>query len=117
MWLSIFTVKSRFTINHTERIVYLLKLLAEKAHLGEERMMEVLFTSKIHDPGKMATPISILEKPGKLSSEEQYIMQKHVFDYFLIVGGWEALEKHRLLEWGVDHHERFDGSGHPWEKR
>ncbi len=110
-------VKSRFTTNHTERIAYLSKLLAERAHLGEERMMEVFFAAKIHDLGKMATPISILEKPGKLSSEEQYIMQKHVFDSFLIVGGWEALEKHRLLEWGVNHHERLDGSGYPWGKK
>jgi len=110
-------VKSRFTTNHTERIAYLSKLLAEKAHLGEERMMEVYFSAKIHDLGKMATPISILEKPGKLTNEEQYIMQKHVFDSYLIVGGREALERHRLLWWGVNHHERLDGSGYPWGKK
>jgi HD-GYP domain-containing protein (c-di-GMP phosphodiesterase class II) len=103
-------VKSRFTANHTERIAYLSKLLAEKAHLGEERMMEVFFSAKIHDLGKMATPIYILEKPGKLTNEEQYIMQRHVFDSYLIVGGREALERYRLLWWGVDHHERLDGS-------
>ncbi|HPI17924.1 MAG: HD domain-containing phosphohydrolase [Mesotoga sp.] len=110
-------VKSSFTMNHTERISYLSRLLAERIHLGQERALEVFFAAKIHDLGKMATPISILEKPGKLSGEELYIMQKHVFDSFLIVGGREAIEKHRLLEWGVDHHERLDGSGYPWGKK
>jgi HD-GYP domain-containing protein (c-di-GMP phosphodiesterase class II) len=43
-------------------------------------------------------------------------MQHHIFDSYLIVGGREAIEKHRLLQWGVNHHERLDSSGYPWEK-
>jgi putative nucleotidyltransferase with HDIG domain len=109
-------VKSRFTTFHTERIAYVSKLLAERAHLGEERAMEVFFAAKIHDLGKMATPISILEKPGKLTKEETFIMQRHIFDSYLIVGGREAIEKHRLLQWGVNHHERLDSSGYAWGK-
>lgn len=107
-------VKSKFTTFHTERIAYLSRLLARRAHLGDERSMEVFFAAKIHDLGKMATPISILEKPGKLTEEETFIMQRHIFDSFLIVGGREAIEKHRLLQWGINHHERLDGSGYPW---
>jgi len=109
-------VKSKFTTFHTERIAYLSRLLARRAHLGEERSMEVFFAAKIHDLGKMATPISILEKPGKLTEEEIFVMQRHIFDSFLIVGGREAIEKHRLLQWGINHHERLDGSGYPWGK-
>jgi hypothetical protein len=48
-------VKNSFTMNHTERI-----------HAGHERALEVFFTSKIHDLGKVATLISLLEKLGKL---------------------------------------------------
>ncbi len=107
-------VKSKFTTFHTERIAYLSRLLARRAHLGDERSMEVFFAAKIHDLGKMATPISILEKPGKLTEEETFIMQRHIFDSFLIVGGREAIEKHWLLQWGINHHERLDGSGYPW---
>ncbi|MBN2220514.1 MAG: HD domain-containing protein [Kosmotogaceae bacterium] len=72
--------------------------------------------AKVHDLGKMATPISILEKLGKLTKEETFIMQRHIFDSYLIAGGREALEKHTLLQWAINHHERLDVSGYPWGK-
>jgi HD-GYP domain-containing protein (c-di-GMP phosphodiesterase class II) len=70
--------------------------------------------AKFHDIGKMATPISILNKPGSLDEGELYIMKKHVYDSYLILGGQEAVEKHKWVRWAVEHHERLDGSGYPW---
>jgi len=65
----------------------------------------------------MATPISILNKPGSLDKNQLYIMKKHVYDSFIILGGREAIEKHKWVAWAVEHHERLDGSGYPWGRK
>jgi putative nucleotidyltransferase with HDIG domain len=106
--------KSSFTRYHTQRIVHVSKKLAESFFLGKERIYEMQIAAKFHDIGKMATPISILNKPGSLDEGELYIMKKHVYDSYLILGGQEAVEKHKWVRWAVEHHERLDGSGYPW---
>jgi len=65
----------------------------------------------LHDIGKLAIPDHILFKPGKLTSEEWEIMQKHPeFAY-------EMLSPIRYLKPALPipyfHHEKWDGSGYP----
>jgi len=64
-----------------------------------------------HDIGKITTPISVLEKKGKLTTSEMDIMKKHVYYSYLI------LLDHQNEPWfwpAVRHQERVDGSGYPW---
>ena len=81
--------------------------------------MELLMASVLlHDVGKIAITDLILNKPGKLTSEEFEIMKTHVNV------GVDAIEKimdntkehaflrHALLVAGT-HHEKWDGSGYP----
>jgi putative nucleotidyltransferase with HDIG domain len=66
----------------------------------------------LHDVGKSRIPLSILEKPGPLSSDELEVMRQHP------VFGYEALRalpglSPEMLDVVVHHHESLDGSGYP----
>jgi putative two-component system response regulator len=77
-----------------------------------------LASAQLHDVGKIAITDLILNKPGKLTTEEFEIMKTHV------TAGVDAVEKimlnakehaflhHALLIVGT-HHEKWDGSGYP----
>jgi putative nucleotidyltransferase with HDIG domain len=65
----------------------------------------------LHDIGKIATPDSILLKPGRLSDEEMEIMKEHC------ERGYEMVRKIPFLREAAEivyaHQERFDGTGYP----
>ncbi|MGC9221311.1 MAG: HD-GYP domain-containing protein [Solirubrobacteraceae bacterium] len=65
----------------------------------------------LHDIGKLAVPLSILNKPGKLSAEEWLLMRNHPRAGLDVLNGdqWSPLVKTIVLR----HHERWDGSGYP----
>jgi HD-GYP domain-containing protein (c-di-GMP phosphodiesterase class II) len=65
----------------------------------------------LHDVGKMAIPLEILDKPGALDEDEWVVVRSHP------QAGYDMLDSPTLspLARSVvrDHHERFDGSGYP----
>lgn len=65
----------------------------------------------IHDVGKSATPVDILQAPRALSESEWAIMRDHV------LSGHAMVRDHpKLTDFaGIvrSHHERFDGAGYP----
>lgn len=70
--------------------------------------------SYFHDIGKLAIPLEILNKPGKLTEEEWSIIKMHT------TLGAEMMKNHeveRLREAAFiveEHHERYDGKGYPY---
>ena len=78
----------------------------------------VLKAAPLHDIGKISTPDSILQKPGKLTDEEFSIMQQHT-----VVGGELIKEtfadidspesKQIAYEVARFHHEKWNGRGYP----
>ena len=65
----------------------------------------------LHDIGKLATPDSILLKPGALTEDERRIMQQHVQIGYDLVKRVPFLKE--AAEIVFTHHERCDGSGYP----
>lgn len=65
-----------------------------------------------HDIGKLMIPKEIIDKPGKLSDEEDKIMRSHP------VLGYTLLKKMgmdpRICNAALSHHERCDGTGYPF---
>jgi HD-GYP domain-containing protein (c-di-GMP phosphodiesterase class II) len=65
----------------------------------------------LHDIGKMAVPTPILNKPDRLTPEEQAIMREHTEAGAALL---EADHISPLVRAVVrEHHERWDGSGYP----
>lgn len=68
----------------------------------------------LHDLGKLSVPLEILEKPGKLMSEEFiYIRQHTFFTYYLL----KNVFPENVARIAAFHHEKLDGSGYPFKKK
>lgn len=74
--------------------------------------------SALHDIGKISVPSEILNKPGKLTSEEFEIMKKHTLIGAQMLSDLPSEEyEHKLVKIAFEicrwHHERYDGKGYP----
>lgn len=68
------------------------------------------YGSLLHDIGKIAIPLTILEAPRKLSDEEMRIMKAHVVITDMVLNGFID---DRIVKVAVRHHEKLDGTGYP----
>ena len=77
----------------------------------DERLTQLGLGLILHDIGKLAVPVEILNKPGRLTADEWGVMKSHPrLGIELLSGGeWTPLVKAIVLR----HHERWDGSGYP----
>ncbi len=77
----------------------------------EDRLSTLGLGLLLHDIGKLAIPLGILNKPGKLTPEEWTIMKSHPRAGVDVLEGntWSPLVKAVVLR----HHERWNGSGYP----
>ncbi len=108
-----YTVESRdeYTAGHMKRVGQLASAIARELGLPEDAIHGIELASTIHDVGKIAIPVEILTKPGKLSKVEFMLVQTHVEAGYDIV-------KNIQFPWPIarmilEHHERMDGSGYP----
>jgi putative nucleotidyltransferase with HDIG domain len=107
--------KSSFTTKHSIQIANKSWLMAE--FYGHDRTQKALLylAAALHDIGKIATPLEILEKPGKLDSWEFEVIKQHVqytADWLRGIQGFED-----ICRWASDHHEKLNGGGYPLGKK
>jgi len=104
-------LKDAETEGHSKRVTGFTIAIARAMGLPQARVRVIARGAFLHDVGKMAIPDAILRKPGRLSPEEQAIMQRHA------LLGYQMLRKIPFLHEAADivysHQERFDGSGYP----
>jgi PAS domain S-box-containing protein len=105
--------RSSETGQHVKRVAEYSKLLAQKVGLEQKDVNRLFMVSPMHDIGKIGIPDSILNKNGKLDSDEWEIMKTHASI------GYEILKssKRDILQAAAvvshTHHEKWDGSGYP----
>ncbi|MEZ3500830.1 HD-GYP domain-containing protein [Pantoea sp. KPR_PJ] len=111
--LSLARLKSHddYTWLHSMAVCGLMITLAQKMGLDEKQVQRVGMGGLLHDVGKAAVPLAILNKPGKLSDEEFEIMRQHpvIGAQMLIQAGADG----DLQDIALHHHEKYDGSGYP----
>jgi putative nucleotidyltransferase with HDIG domain len=104
-------LKDAETEGHSKRVTAFTIAIARAMGLPQDRVRVIARGAFLHDVGKMAIPDAILRKPGRLSPEEQEIMQRHAHL------GYQMLRKIPFLHEAADivysHQERFDGTGYP----
>ena len=62
--------KDAYTCGHSVRVALLSRHLAQAIGLGQQDVEQVYMAGLLHDVGKIGVPESVLQKPGKLTSEE-----------------------------------------------
>ncbi|HEV7814543.1 MAG TPA: DUF3369 domain-containing protein [Janthinobacterium sp.] len=99
--------------NHVRRMSEVCFLLAQAAGLPEDETAVLRHAAPMHDIGKIATPDSVLLKPGKLDAAEWEIMKQHPSVGLSILDGSQRPILKAAAVIAHQHHEKFDGSGYP----
>ena len=101
-----------YTGVHSRDVVELCMAVGPRLALDEDQLRRLEFTALLHDVGKIAIPKEIINKPGKLTSEERAVIETHTIEGEKMldrVGGLLG-EVGRLVR---SCHERYDGLGYP----
>ena len=105
--------RSHETGLHVRRVALYSKILGYHYGLNLKESDLLFHAAPMHDIGKIAIPDAILNKPGKLDTEEFEIMKNHA------QLGYEMLndsDRPLLVAAAIiahEHHEKWDGSGYP----
>jgi putative nucleotidyltransferase with HDIG domain len=104
--------KDNYTFQHSVNVGVLLVNFCQHLGMDAAIIRDAAVGGLLHDIGKMKTPDTILNKPGKLSDQEFLVMRGHVTSGVEIlrdVAGLSAV----ALEIVAQHHEHVDGGGYP----
>lgn len=103
--------KSPYTSGHSARVALYTDMIAEVLGLSAERRRWLKRGALLHDVGKLGVSNAVLDKPGKLDSEEWRAVQMHAAYTEQILSRIEAFAE--LAKIAGAHHERLDGKGYP----
>lgn len=104
--------KDEYTYMHSVAVCALMLSLARQLGLDEERAREAGLAGLLHDVGKMAMPLEVLNKPGSLTDAEFAIMRSHPErGHAMLLAAGSLPES--ALDVCLHHHEKYDGSGYP----
>jgi len=104
--------KSLFTAVHSFSVGELAEKLASFCGFSKEELELMKIAGYMHDLGKIAVPLEVLEKNGNLTPDEFEVVKAHPFYTYMVlsrVKGWE-----KIRDWASFHHEHLDGTGYPF---
>jgi putative nucleotidyltransferase with HDIG domain len=101
-----------YTYMHSVAVCGLMVALARQLKLDDEQTRLAGMAGLLHDLGKAAVPLAVLNKPGKLTDQEFVVVRSHP------VAGYQMLKKggnlpEAVLDACLHHHEKVDGTGYP----
>lgn len=112
VWLSHLKHRDEYTVTHCMNTCILAVTFGRSLEMNTEDLLTMGLGALLHDIGKMAVPLEILNKPGRLTPEEFEIVKTHA------ERGFEMLKTKgdippESLEIVLHHHERISGKGYP----
>ncbi|MBU0748827.1 MAG: HD-GYP domain-containing protein [Gammaproteobacteria bacterium] len=101
-----------YTYMHSVAVCALMVALAKQLKLNDDQTRLAGMAGLLHDLGKAAIPMSVLNKPGKLTDKEFDVVRSHpVEGYHMLKEGGNVPDA--VLDACLHHHEKMDGSGYP----
>lgn len=113
LWLTQLKNKDEYTSLHSLNVCVLSLLFGRSLNLPEEQLNILGLGALLHDVGKLKVPTMVLNKPERLSAEEFDIMKKHTVFGYDLMKNQDGLNN-EALNIIVQHHERLNGSGYPY---
>ncbi len=101
--------RSEHTVIHTLATVNFAEQLGRLARLTGKELRDLHYGALLHDLGKIAIPLRILESTGRLNDDEMKVMKAHVRITEMIL---EGIVDDDVLQIAVRHHEKLDGTGY-----
>lgn len=102
--------KDEYTGAHSERVARHVEGIARELGLADEVVEQVKLAGSLHDLGKIAASDQVLQKPARLTEDEQAHLAAHPVLGAALLDGMDI----RPIDlWIRHHHEHWDGSGYP----
>lgn len=104
--------RSPLTATHSNDVAYLSAAIGRFFGFSEHEAETLHIAGNLHDLGKLAVPVHVIEKSGPLSGDDAFIMRSHSFHTYRIlkmIGGLDDVNIAAAL-----HHECLDGTGYPF---
>jgi putative two-component system response regulator len=106
--------KDNETGDHILRIGESAALIARALRMDAKWIEQLRLAAPMHDVGKIGIPDAILNKPGRLDSDERLRMNQHAqIGYDILRDEQRSPLTDLAAEIAVSHHERWDGNGYP----
>jgi HD-GYP domain-containing protein (c-di-GMP phosphodiesterase class II) len=104
-----------YTYLHSVDVCIYSVIAGKSMNLSEDEIRQLGLGSILHDIGKCKIPLSILNKPARLTKSEYEVIKRHT-DY-----GYEIVSKTpgvnpTVANIALLHHEHWDGTGYPTGK-
>jgi len=104
--------QDEYTSQHSLNVCILSILFAKHLGYSLEELNHIGLCGLLHDMGKMQVPSEVLNKPGRLTADEEKVMQSHT-----TLGRNIIMSARDVFPGAVDvaytHHEQLDGGGYP----
>lgn len=111
LFAHIIDFRSPWTTRHSETVSQLAYRLGQLMGFTEDECWELRISGYLHDIGKIAIPVELINKPGKLTSDEFERVKNHVVYSTLILSPISEFEN--IVNLASNHHEKRDRSGYP----
>ena len=99
------------TADHSNRLAVDCRLVGEELDLAPDVVFELELVAILHDIGKLAVPIEILDLARPLNSRERAVVRSHTIRGAEILA--EVAGLRHLAPFVRASHERWDGTGYP----
>jgi putative nucleotidyltransferase with HDIG domain len=103
--------RDTYTGGHSQRVANYSRMIAKQMGYSDEECDLIYRAGILHDIGKIATPDTVLLKPGKLNPIEYKLIKEHVKVSHELLSKIPMYKE--IAEIIIYHHERYDGSGYP----
>ncbi len=101
------------TGGHVKRTGLLSEVLAREADWSKREAENLRLAAPMHDIGKIGIPDAILQKPGRLTTDEFEIMKRHTVIGAEILAGSNSAVLQLAETVALYHHEKWNGHGYP----
>lgn len=103
-----------YTYMHSVAVCALMIALARQLGMNELEIKEAGLAGLFHDIGKMAVPLNVLNKPGRLTDQEFDLVRGHPAAGHQMLSSTPGLSA-VVLDVCLHHHEKIDGTGYPMQ--
>ncbi len=104
--------RSPFTAMHSAGVAATAVQLAKLCGFSEDECKMMDIAGNLHDIGKLAIPVQVLEKQDKLDPGEFDVIRSHSFYTYRLLRPIRGFEN--ITEWAANHHEKLSGNGYPF---
>ncbi|KJU86461.1 phosphodiesterase [Candidatus Magnetobacterium bavaricum] len=105
-------VVDEYTFMHSVSVAAMMISFCRETKLDRRDIEEIACGAILHDIGKMKVPLTILNKPGKLTEDEFIQIKQHVNHGVDIVGKIPTISDNSMCVIS-QHHEHYSGKGYP----